>query len=293
MPGQDVELVEHDAADAVDGHGVAQRHGVEPADPPRSPGDRAELMAAFRDPGADLVVELGRVRPGADPRRVGLHHADDLVDLERTDPATRAGAARDRVRRGDERVAPVVEVEQRPLGALEQDVLAARERRLDQPGRVVEVVAQPLAPPRRPRRPARRRSKVGRPIAARTMFLSTSARSIRSRRTARSSRSSIRRPSRHARSPYVGPMPRPVVPTLPSPSRASLPTSSATWYGMITCALRLTRTRDTSMPRCGEHVELVDERQRIDHDAVADDRRDVRIEHTRRRQPELEDLVAA
>ena len=62
-------------------------------------------------------------------------------------------------------------------------------------------------------------------------------------------RSSIRSPSRHARSPYVGPIPRPVVPTLSIPSRASLATSSATWYGMITCALRLTRTRETSIPR--------------------------------------------
>ena len=44
-------------------------------------------------------------------------------------------------------------------------------------------------------------------------------------------------------------MPRPVVPTLPAPNRASLATSRATWYGMITCALRLTRTRETSIPR--------------------------------------------
>jgi hypothetical protein len=44
-------------------------------------------------------------------------------------------------------------------------------------------------------------------------------------------------------------MPRPVVPTFASASRVSLPLSSATWYGMITCALRLTRTRVTSIPR--------------------------------------------
>ncbi len=44
-------------------------------------------------------------------------------------------------------------------------------------------------------------------------------------------------------------MPRPVVPTLASARRLSLPLSRATWYGMITCALRLTRTLDTSTPR--------------------------------------------
>ena len=32
-------------------------------------------------------------------------------------------------------------------------------------------------------------------------------------------------------------------------SRASFPRSRATWYGMITCALRLTRTLLVSMPR--------------------------------------------
>ncbi len=59
----------------------------------------------------------------------------------------------------------------------------------------------------------------------------------------------MRRPSRHARSPYAGPMPRPVVPTLAPPSRVSFAWSRATWYGMITCALRLTRTRSVEMPR--------------------------------------------
>ena len=97
MPGQDVELVEHDAADAVDRDRVAQRHGVEPAEPPRPPGGGPELAAPLGGAGADLVVELGRERPGADARRVRLHDADDLVDLERPDAAAGARAAGDRV----------------------------------------------------------------------------------------------------------------------------------------------------------------------------------------------------
>ena len=144
--GQDVELVEHDAAHAVHGDGIPQRHGIEPADPARPAGDRPEFVAALGDAGPDLVVQFGRVRPGPDPRRVGLHHADDLVDLERPDAAARARAAGDRVGRGHERVAAVVEVEERALRALQEDVLAARQRRLDEPGGVVEVIAEAFAP---------------------------------------------------------------------------------------------------------------------------------------------------
>ncbi len=44
-------------------------------------------------------------------------------------------------------------------------------------------------------------------------------------------------------------MPRPVVPTFAPSSRASFAWSRAMWYGMITCELRLTRTRLTSIPR--------------------------------------------
>ena len=202
MPGQDVELVEHDAADAVDRDRVAQRHGVEPADPARPAGDRPELVAALGDPGADLVVQLGRIRPGPDPRRVRLHDADDLVDLERPDPAAGAGAAGDRVRRGHVRIAAVVEVEQRALGALEQHVLAAAPA---PPGRARSCRRGGRAgarPSRGAASTSASTSKVGAAHRRRGRGSCRAAtRSIRSRRTAGSSRSSMRRPSRHARSP--------------------------------------------------------------------------------------------
>ncbi len=41
-----------------------------------------------------------------------------------------------------------------------------------------------------------------------------------------------------------------------------------------------------------EHVELADECRRVDHDAVPDHRRDVRIEDARRHEVQLQDLVA-
>jgi hypothetical protein len=72
-----------------------------------------------RDAVAELVVELGRERPGADAGRVGLHDAHDLVDLARADAAAGAGAAGDRARARDERVAAVIEVEERALGTLQ------------------------------------------------------------------------------------------------------------------------------------------------------------------------------
>jgi hypothetical protein len=42
-----------------------------------------------------------------------------------------------------------------------------------------------------------------------------------------------------------------------------------------------------------EHVELADQRRRVDDDAAPDDRGDVRVEHARWHEVELEDLVAA
>ncbi len=135
-------------------------------------------------------------------------------------------------------------------------------------------------------------SKPSAPIEPSRRFLSGSSRSSRDRRTDRSRRSPMRSPTRQARSPYAGPMPRPVVPTLAPSRRASFARSRATWYGMITWALRLTRTRRDVDPARGEHVELADERLRVHHDAVPDDRRDVRVEHARRHEVELQDLVA-
>ena len=66
---QDVELVEHDAAGAVHGDRIPQRHRVEPTDAPRAAGDRPELVAALGDAGTDRVGQLGRdtgrIRPGS------------------------------------------------------------------------------------------------------------------------------------------------------------------------------------------------------------------------------------
>ena len=117
---------------------MLQHHRVEPARPPAAAGVRAELVAPLDEQVADrvAVVQLGRERAAADPRHVGLGHTDDAVDRPRADAGTGADAARDRVRRRDERIGAVVEVEVRGLRALEEDVLTRIERVVHEVDRV-------------------------------------------------------------------------------------------------------------------------------------------------------------
>ena len=69
----------------------------------------------------DLGV-LRRQRALADARGVGLHHAHHAVHAVRRNARAGAGAARGGVGGGDERIGAVINVEERALRALEQDV---------------------------------------------------------------------------------------------------------------------------------------------------------------------------
>ena len=103
-----------------------QRRGVEPAAAARAAGDGAALLAHGGQVvahGARLVHrQLGRERPAADARGVGLGDAQDVV--QQPGPEARAGrrVAGHAVARGDVRVGAVVDVEQRALRAFEQQV---------------------------------------------------------------------------------------------------------------------------------------------------------------------------
>ena len=119
-----VELGQRDAVDAADFTGLAHEAGVEPAAAARAPRDRAELRPALAEQLADLVVELGRERPLAHARRVGLGDAEHVVEGAGADARAGRRLRRHRVRRGDERIGAVVDVEQRALRAFEQDPLA-------------------------------------------------------------------------------------------------------------------------------------------------------------------------
>ena len=124
--------------------------------------------------------------------------------------------------------------------------------------------------------------------------MSGSARAIRSRSTARSSRSSMRRPE----------APRPVAVRRPDAAsrrpdlRPGQPRLVRLVEGHV---VRHDHVRAAADPdavgadaarrrACRTRAIRVD---RVDDDAVADQRRDVRVQHARRRQLELEDLVAA
>ena len=121
--GEDVELRQRERGEAVHPRGVAQRDEVEPAAAALASGRRPVLAAELAHPLLVGALDLGRERALADARHVGLRDADDLVDPRRPDADARGRGGRDRVGRGDERIGAVVEVEQRPLRALEQDAL--------------------------------------------------------------------------------------------------------------------------------------------------------------------------
>jgi hypothetical protein len=128
-PVEDVELRDAEARDAVDEHGALQRRGVEPAAAAEPSGDDALLLADGREVVADgarcVDRQLGGKRAAADARRVGLGDAEHVAEHLRPDARARGGIAGDAIAGRDERVRAVVDVQQRPLRAFEEDPLAA------------------------------------------------------------------------------------------------------------------------------------------------------------------------
>src|SRR5258707_14959400 len=119
-----VELGDAQARDAVDLDRALERRGVEPPGAPRPPRGGAELLAALAQALADVVRELGRERPAADARRIRFCNPQNIVELMRADPGPRRRRAGDAVRRRNERIGAVIDVEQAALRAFEQQVLA-------------------------------------------------------------------------------------------------------------------------------------------------------------------------
>ena len=120
--------------------------GIEPAAAALAPGRGPVLLAAFTEPGADPIRQLGRERPAPDPGEIRLHDSDDVVDLGRGHPAADTRSGSRGIGRGDIRVGPVVEIQEGALRAFEEHLGAIGQRILDQPGRIGHQAAEGLSP---------------------------------------------------------------------------------------------------------------------------------------------------
>src|SRR5262249_60740889 len=111
---------------------LPSRDRVEPAAPPLASGDDAKFAAAFAEFFADCILELGGKRPTADARRIGLGNPKNKAHRARSDTRPGGGLPGQGVRRGNERVSTVVDVEHRALRAFEQDALRSAARLVEQ-----------------------------------------------------------------------------------------------------------------------------------------------------------------
>ncbi len=149
-PVEHVDLGQRDAGDPADRGRLAHEHRVEPAAAAFAPRHRSEFAAACPQPLAggplwSIWGEFGREGAAPDPRGVSLDDAEHEARRRRSGSAPRAARPGDRVGRGDERIGPVIDVEQHALRPLEQDPPPA-------PPRLVEIA---------PHRARERQNEVG------------------------------------------------------------------------------------------------------------------------------------
>jgi hypothetical protein len=142
---QDVQLGEEQLGQAVHPRRVPQEDSVEPPAPPRSSRGRAELVPPLAHVPAGLPSFLGGEGTRPDARYVGLRHSDDPVHLLRPEPGSHQRSAGDRVRGGDERIGAVVQIQERPLGALQQDPPALAQRPVQEAAGVGDVRSESFA----------------------------------------------------------------------------------------------------------------------------------------------------
>ena len=118
---------------------MAQHDAVEPSGSSPTAGHRAELPADIHELITKFVGELRRERTGADPSRIRLRNADHSIDVPRSETGACAGSTSGRIRRGDVGVGPVVEVQERGLRPLKENVRSRVKRVVQQVDRVGEV----------------------------------------------------------------------------------------------------------------------------------------------------------
>ena len=169
-----------------------------------------------------------------------------------------------------------------------------RERVLDEPRRVVEVRRAAARPRPAPgRRAASTSNALGAHRGEEQVLVGQDAPDPLARSASRRAGPPSAGRARHARSPYVGPIPRPVVPTFAPPSRASFATVER--HVVRHDHVRAAADPDPARRRCRARSSMSSSSISVTGlttTPVADDRGDVRVEHARRDELELEDLVA-
>src|SRR6185437_2421175 len=138
-----VELGDAQAGDAVQLDRALQRRGVEPAGAPRPAGGGAELLSALAQPLADVVGQLGRERPAADARCIRFCNPQNIMQVMRAYSSAGGRGAGDAVGGRDERIGAVVDVEERALRTLEQQVLARAVRVVQSARHVGDELREP------------------------------------------------------------------------------------------------------------------------------------------------------
>ena len=152
-----VERVEHvqlrhgEIGEAVHSCRIPHDERVEPAAPSWPSGRRAVLVAELAHFGLERLLELRRQRAVADARRVRLHDAEHAVERVRPDADADRRAPRRRVARRHVRIRPVVDVEKRSLCTLEQHGGAGVHRTVHGEAHVVGQRQQALTEPRQQR----------------------------------------------------------------------------------------------------------------------------------------------
>src|SRR5690242_11285205 len=117
---KDVELGHDERGDAVEHNGIAQNGKIEPSATPRPAGDGAVLLAAVSYFARIEVGHLRREWPAAHARGIGLGDAGDSGNSRGRDAQSRASAARSRVRRSDEGIGAIVNIQHGALRAFEK-----------------------------------------------------------------------------------------------------------------------------------------------------------------------------
>src|SRR6516165_1999046 len=121
---QNIQFRQGQSVNSINADGLPHQNGIEPPAAARPSRDGTEFATALANGAADLVVLLGRERPSADTRGIGLADTEYIADCGRTKARAGGRLGRHRIGRGHEGISAVVDIEQRPLCALEQNAPA-------------------------------------------------------------------------------------------------------------------------------------------------------------------------